>query len=315
MTGGEAFRSAAYGLIWAGALPLPGAAPAPPDAPADVEIALGPLPAARPGRVVGPFWRLCEDGSAWYLRDGLRALVEDGRRVLIDAPEDWSAARTGLEAAYGPPAAILHQRRAMPLHAAALASESGAALIVGAAGQGKSSLARALAAEGWRAAGDDVAVIEDGPVPALPQGLATARLFADGASAGRSAETLLGGGRGVGKAVVALPAGAPLTWPAPLRAVLFLEWVHPASARPRLTPLAPMAALGRLRAAVLRPEFVLPLGLEGVYLGRLARILSAAPAFVLGRPRRWSAMDGTTALAREAVETGAARAELQGSEP
>lgn len=303
-------RFSAFGLVWSAPFPMPGAARAPDGARPDVVIRRGALPPPRPGAVAGPFWRIAEDGSAWFLRDGLAALVEDGARVTLDHPSGWSDRRAALETIYGPLVAVLHQRAILSLHASAMAAPEaaggGAAVFIGAPGAGKSTLAGLLAAEGWRAAGDDVVAIDvagPGP-PAVPCGFATARLFADSAaSAGAAGRSVSAGGRGLGKEVVALPA-ADAPWRAPLAAVLFLEWVHPPSAPARAERLAPLEALARLREAVFRPEFALPLGLSGPYLKALAAIVSAVPAYVLRRPRAYGAAGDSGALVRRLVAGG-----------
>ncbi|MGM0586095.1 MAG: hypothetical protein ACQEUZ_15725 [Pseudomonadota bacterium] len=307
-TGREARRFLAHGLVFDSEVPAPWAHPAPPDRPADVLVRLG---RARPGGAAAPApsaWAVVSPSLAFGEWEGVRLRVEGGARVTMELAPGVGEAQAGLALVYAGALMILHQRGSPPLHAAAAAGPEGAALLIGGAGAGKSTFAAMLAARGMAPGADDLAALDwsgEG-APAVHAGPRTAKLFADSQAALGGAREV--GAAGLGKAVVALEAGAGVSWPAPLRAVFALEWLHPPEAAPELERLRGAEALARLRAAVGRPELVGPMGLERRYFGLLARLAGGVPVFALRRPRRYEAFEEAAGLLHGALARQAAAA-------
>ncbi len=294
-------RFSAYGLVFEGDVPMPWADPAPAGRQADVEIRFGRVPAA-PGPVDEGAWRVENPCRAVLDWEGVRLLAEDGRRLVVDAAPGVDPDILPMLAAFAGPMMLLHQRAALPLHAGAAAGPCGGALFIGDAGAGKSTFAALMAKDGWALAGDDLVALDlSGPAPALHRGVPTARLFADASGLLKDAERVRRPGAGFGKELRRLDGPAAVIWPAPLRAVFALEWLHPADAEPEVERLGRLQALPRLRAAVARPEHVGPMGLEGRYFMQLARLAAETPVFALRRPRRFEAAPAALRLARETV--------------
>ena len=342
-------RFSALGLVFDSDIVAPWMEPAPAGAPADVTVRIAPVPPAPEAAPVAGVWRLTGPGEMVQEASFMRIRITDGRRVELDLSRAAGTSRETIALAlgYGVTPGLLHQRGALPLHAAAAAGPLGAALFVGDAGAGKSTFAAMLARSGWALAGDDLIALdldEDRPI-GVHRAMRTARLFEDSAQAlaridapdpssglspglspvhapdprpyldrapSRGVSEITGAGEGLGKGVRALAyADAALggfAWPVPLRAVFALEWLHPDDAAPELERIGGMQALMRLRDAVGRPEVASALGRDPAYFAQLGRIAAQAPVYALRRPRRFDAAPAAAALARAAMEEAAARA-------
>ncbi len=149
----------AYGLRVCSAIalpfdPLPG-----PSAEPDVTVRLGAVPAtllAGPGNVTRTPIGEARSGAFLMLIEGVaRYLVTDGRDVLIE-PLEGDDEVAGFFCVGLPFTILLQQRGVATLHAAAVATEAGAVLLLGRSGIGKSSLAAALVERGYPLLADDV---------------------------------------------------------------------------------------------------------------------------------------------------------------
>lgn len=307
-------RFSALGLVFDSDLTAPWMEPAPDGAPADVTVRLGPVPPPPEDAPWAGVWRRVADETLVFEASNLRMRLTAGRRIEIDLDRPSPASRetATLTLAYGAMPALLHQRAAMPMHAAAAAGPAGAALFVGDAGAGKSTFAAMLAGAGWALAGDDLIALDLSPgrPPGVHRAMRTARLFddstraldrigEDGAPVGAA---ISAAGEGVGKEVRALADAPGVAWPAPLRAVFALEWLHPDDAAPELERIHPVQALVRLRAAVGRPEVATALGRDAGYFMELGRLAAQVPVYALRRPRRFAAAPEAAALARRVIE-------------
>ena len=100
--------------------------------------------------------------------------------------------------------------------------------------------------------------------------------------------------------------GPDIAFPAPLRAVISLGWLHPATARPRLTRVPPLQAIPLLVQATARRPLAEALGLGPAHMARAAAIAGAVPVWRLDRPRRFAAteevLDMVAALIRQGAE-------------
>ena len=127
----------------------------------DVEIRRGEVPESLEGEG--------SDGGSYQIRDrrmllklpnGLRYLVEDGRRILYaggKGGDDPDLALFLLGSAWG---ALCYQRGLIPLHASAVAVGDAVHAFAGPSGVGKSTLAAALAARGRAFFTDDVLILD-----------------------------------------------------------------------------------------------------------------------------------------------------------
>ena len=149
----------AYGLRVCSAIalpfdPLPG-----PSAEPDVTVRLGAVPAtlpAGPGNVTRTPIGEARSGAFLMLIEGVaRYLVTNGRDVLIE-PLEGDDEVAGFFCVGLPFTILLQQRGVATLHAAAVATEVGAVLLLGRSGIGKSSLAAALVERGYPLLADDV---------------------------------------------------------------------------------------------------------------------------------------------------------------
>jgi hypothetical protein len=152
------YRYVGFGLAFS--TPFPAVGFTPTDEPADVEVFDGSVPGALdPASERRPLY----DASATQFLLRLprigRFLVEDARRIVLDrAPgaSDSEVSTFLFGSVFG---ALLHLRGALPLHASAVDHRGEAVLFAGQSGNGKSSLAAALAKRGYTVLADDLTPI------------------------------------------------------------------------------------------------------------------------------------------------------------
>ena len=165
----------AYGLHVRSAVALPfhSLPPNHPSAP-DVTVRLGAVPQTLPAGVgkttKGPIWQAHPGAFLIELEGIARYLATDGRDILVEplGGDADDVASTFVSAALAP---CLQQRGVATLHAAAVARQGGAVLLLGPSAVGKSSLAAALIQRGDALLADDIAgvVLDAGGRPlALP---------------------------------------------------------------------------------------------------------------------------------------------------
>ncbi len=165
----------AWGLTITSCMDLPEFLPGSANPP-DVDVCYGTVPdtlddvhvrgvrfQVGPGRFL-----LTVDGIARYL-------VADGREIRIqkEAEAEGDAVRLFLQGSAF--SALLHQRGALPLHAAAIRANGRAVLFCGASGVGKSTLAGAFFKRGYPVLADDICAVspdgDNGPMvlPGFPR--------------------------------------------------------------------------------------------------------------------------------------------------
>ncbi len=153
----------------------------------DIEIATGPIASdldddeavhfrnwsARPGRLL------------LDVRGMGRFLISDGKKILVE-PSQGVAEDALIPHVQGSAlAALLQQRRLLPMHASCIETDRGTVLVAGPSGSGKSTLLSAFLARGYRMLADDVTAIGFDPsgrplaFPAFPG----VRLWRDSAEA------------------------------------------------------------------------------------------------------------------------------------
>ena len=151
----------AYGLRVRSAVALPfDPLPEPSASAPDVTVRLGAVPEALPGGSAGrslfpPHWQARPGAFLMHVEGVARYLATGGRDVRIE-PLGTDAGGVADFFPGTPFTALLQQRGVATLHAAAVATEAGAVLLLGRSGIGKSSLAAALVERGWALLADDV---------------------------------------------------------------------------------------------------------------------------------------------------------------
>lgn len=150
----------AYGLHLRSAIPLPfDPWPEADAAEPDVAVRLGTVPAELPdgpGSVTRTaLWQARPGAFRMEVEEVARYLVTGGRDVHVE-PLRGSEDDVASFFANSPFTVLLQQRGVLTLHAAAVKTEAGAALLLGASGIGKSSLAAALVERGYPLVADDV---------------------------------------------------------------------------------------------------------------------------------------------------------------
>jgi hypothetical protein len=166
----------AYGLAILSGLSLPELHERPDSNPAQVTICAGPVAHELAGRTArGGLFEVASGMFLLQMEGVARYLVSGGNRITIDAAPgaDEDSIRLFLfGSVFG---ALLHQRGLLPLHASAIETPVGAVLFAGDAASGKSALAAAFLARGYRVIADEICVVETGPgsgisvIPALPR--------------------------------------------------------------------------------------------------------------------------------------------------
>jgi hypothetical protein len=150
----------AYGLIVASEMKFPELFPLEDEVKASVVLALGevPKPEIHPGgfhfeniEITPSEYRLNVEGIAHYY-------VANGNRITIKPFEGASEDLVRLYCLSNAFAALLHQRRTIPLHCAALLKNDRLIMIFGESGAGKSTTMAGLLQKGFSPFSDDVCV-------------------------------------------------------------------------------------------------------------------------------------------------------------
>jgi hypothetical protein len=214
-----------------------------------------------------------------------RILIRAGREIVV-------AAVPGAELELEPfilgsgMGAISLQQGLLPLHASAVATETGAIAFSGPTGAGKSTLAMTLTARGHTLLTDDLMLVgnADGAVPLAYPGTPTVRLTVESATAlglGPTGTAVQGG-----KQRHRLPVGAEPEAPRPLEAIYLLE-EGPAI---RIEPISPIRAFPAITAEAYRHGWYAPMGLFEARMKDIASLTRRIGCFRLVRPHRFEVM-------------------------
>lgn len=273
----------AYEIEFASELPLPLLQPGR-GGPADVTIALGPIETEMDADAFGfRNWSASRDSFLFEARGVGRLLVSGGRTILAErAPGASDAALASIILGSGL-AALLMQRRILPLHAGAIAVEGGAVLIVGRSGAGKSTLLAALIEAGRVMMADDVTGVlpaRDGTLLALPCGPAIRLWQRSLALLGRDSAGLAPVREDLGKfyAPVARFHDAPL----PVRAVVYLSERSGGTAS--VHPIGRLARVECLSRFVFRKAFLRGMDLQRLAFERVTALAGQCEMIALHRP-------------------------------
>jgi hypothetical protein len=252
------------GLVIESSVPLPGWTPAADRLPADITIREGDVPPRLDTvRAQSALYQANDHELLYDLPGVLRFLARDGAEIIFaPAPGiDAEGARAFLVTAAL--AAALHQRRAYILQAAAVEIDGGAALLAGASGVGKSTLAAALFQQGYRVLADDFSLLrmdERGDLMVMPAaptlGLWRGALYNLGATDDQI-DALPRVRPGINKHLYPVRRGFSLD-PVPLRALYLMG--NPVEKLNPVSPLTPIQTLTNLNWHLYYQRFAIDLG-------------------------------------------------------
>ena len=178
-----AYEYRAYGLRIRSDVALPFDSPPGSASEPDVVVRLGGVPAALPAGSGEPIrfarWQARSGAFRIHMDGFARCLVTRGRDILIEPLGDGDGDFAGFFVRL-PFAVLLQQRGVSTLHAAAVGTGAGAALLLGPSGVGKSSLAAALVERGCSLLADDLTGVapDAGHCPVALPAFAHLRLWA-----------------------------------------------------------------------------------------------------------------------------------------
>ncbi|HVU33128.1 MAG TPA: hypothetical protein VHE61_06815 [Opitutaceae bacterium] len=203
-------------------------------------------------------------GEVLFWLPGLvRISVRGGREMTVQTEVESAVDLLPGLLLSSPLAALLLQREMLPLHASAVATSHGAAVFVGGAAIGKSTLAAAMGQRGLVPVSDDVTAlrIADHHPPAVIPGCPRIRLWPD-AVAALGLDPMLPELRpGLAKRWLSFSGGFAAT-PLPIAVICVLDrGITPAGTK-LVRELAGMAAVSAMFNAVYRPAFARGMGLE-----------------------------------------------------
>jgi hypothetical protein len=253
--------------------------------PHPVHLRLGPVPSQLPGAVeLNPY---CFATPVQYLLNiqGIaRYLVNDGREIVVD-PDDAAPALDVRGYLLGSIFVVLCQQRGLlPLHASAVAGESGVVAFLANSGQGKSTLAAHFAQRGFRVLADDVCLV-DATQPGSAMVIPTApwlKLWRN------SLENLGRGAEGLDRVFsdddkYRLPLAPALTLE-PISKLVFLEADDLAAVTTEIEELPRVQAVPLLMNLTHHAYLLEATGQQEENFLRCGRVLSQARAYRLVRP-------------------------------
>lgn len=142
----------------------------------DVTVSYGGVPDLLPGAVMTRVCTQIRPGRFLLSLDGVaKYLVEEGRSITIEPAPGATDDEIRLFLMAAVWSALLLQRGLLPLHGSAIQGQDGAVILAGPSGNGKSTLAAALAEQGYPVLADELcalAVSADSPpllLPGFPQ--------------------------------------------------------------------------------------------------------------------------------------------------
>jgi hypothetical protein len=294
------YRYRISGLHVSSQLELPGAIPEASQAEAaDVTIRRATVPITLQGAATSdPSWEMAGEKFLLRVPRLARFLIARGQEIDVELePDVRERDVTGvvLGTSFG---VLLHQRGALVLHGAAVASDGRAIVICGVSGAGKSTLAAALCREGCLFAADDICLIGlNGQREPIVQ--------SDGRQLKLWQESIakLDLGERRGEAVVDtfekyyVQPFDRIATPPKLSAIYVLRVAHP-SLHAGIESLALPDAIRMLEYESYRPRLRAKIGSKPEMLRQAAAVLGHAKAFVLIRPRAFEHLEETVATLR-----------------
>jgi hypothetical protein len=283
--GGIVPRYRIHGLTLQSEFPLRHAASAADGDPVAVQIRRGSHPNVGSAIRVGDWLSGDPQALRFCVPDVATYTCVAGREIWIMPEPDAPPGKVELFT-LGTALGIIHyQRGDFPLHGAFVADENQAYGFCGASGEGKSTLALALARSGRAVLADDVAIVRFVDGQALVYAESThlkVRQDALGAYTGES-KGCVKFDEGIDKYFVPLQTKAPAS-PPRLSALVVLE-SGPPGTEPLIAPLQHVSALVALREHTYRSFLIPALGLERQHLEFSAALLKQVRVYRFQRPR------------------------------
>lgn len=263
----------------------------------DVTVRMGDVPQKLDdARTIGPHWILAQDRLVLAIPGIVRMMIRGGDALIYAvepgaSPEEVAIFLTGTGMGI-----LLHQRRAIVLHASAVRVGDYAVLFCGPSGEGKSTLAAALGEAGHDLVADDFCRIElrEGTPPLVHPDGRQLRLWEDateglGIAARRGAVV-----RAAIRKYYVEPravAGRPL----PIGAIYALREAR-APFAPGLHAPNPVDAALLVRRNAYRPLLVREMEQRQLYFHAATHLVREVGVHILARPLDFDAMPGTVAM-------------------
>ena len=154
------FRYWAYGLKVSSQIPFPELFPIEDDGPVDLDIVLGEIPLVKKTETGyhSADYDITPDAYRITIKDVASYHVLEGRRIIISADSHADKDSIRLFCLSNAFAAVLHQRKTIPLHCSAIIDKGELVLVFGASGAGKSTTMASLLQKGYKPFSDDVCV-------------------------------------------------------------------------------------------------------------------------------------------------------------
>jgi hypothetical protein len=289
------------GLHVSSQLELPGAIPEASQAEAaDVTIRRATVPATLEGAVTsGPTWQIAGEKFLLRVPRLARFLIARGQEIDVELePDAKERDATGfvLGTSFG---VLLHQRGALVLHAAAVASDGRAIAICGVSGAGKSTLAAALCRDGCSFAADDICVIglNGQRDPIVQSDGRQLKLWQESIAKLDLSERRGEAVRDTFEKYYIQPFDR-ITEPPKLSAIYVLRDAHP-PLQAGIESLALPDAIRVLEYEAYRPGLRAKMGSKPEMLAQAAAVFGHAKAFLLIRPRGFAHMEETIATLRK----------------
>lgn len=266
----------------------------PPETPAafDVAVRCAEVPAELPDAVAeGPTWKLSADRVLIDVPGVARFLVSDGREIKVATGAGSTADDAAIFVLGTVFGILLHQRRAMVLHASAIAVGGKAVLFCGRSGAGKSTLAASLAQRGYPFLADDVCTLgfDAAGTPVVQPDGKKLKLWAQAVDRLGLEENRGQGIRNRIEKFYVEPPGEVLSEPMPVGAIYQIRETRPPLVTGIERPNVVDATL-ILRRNAYRPLLVARMGQAGIQFQNVTAVAARAGIFNLTRPQDFSAL-------------------------
>jgi hypothetical protein len=261
----------------------------------DLTIVLGSAaPLLEPYRQFGPAAQIGDDVVRVVIPGVATYLVEGGRRIVIETDLPTTAPGIRVFLLGTVLAVISFQRSRLPLHASVLDVDGRALVLAGDSGAGKSTMAAALVARGFRILSDDLCLLDTGPSgPMIQPAYPRLRLWKETAThLGLDTTGIEQAGATIEKHH--FPVAAADFHPAalPPALVVGMRFAETTGAGLKITPVGQGMAM-RQYFLIHRWQLGLAMGQQPVFFAAMADLVRHCPMVTLERPRDFALMDET----------------------
>lgn len=279
-------RYIAFGVRLASELPCPEIIRGGDDQTPDAVVRFGEVPERLADPAAAGLRYQVGPGEMLLTVDGIaRYWVRGGREIVIDPDDDADLDSIRVFLLGSAMGALLQQRGLLVLHASAIETPLGAVAFMGRSGAGKSALAAAMCARGYRVLTDDLCAVEiDDGGPRILPGFPRVRLWADTLKKLSEPSDNLRRVR---------PSIEKYSWPLaeafctesqPLKCLYALETTNEGCLS--LETVRQIDAMAVVRDNVYRGQFVNGHGLDGAYFRHCATIARGVELKTARRPQK-----------------------------